>query len=132
MILQFQNSLTPLISKPTRVTRTNAIAIEYILTNAFLNKHIKTGIIKNEILYHFPIFLNTDPIVSSETKKRRTLLCKRTINTAKKETFKNILARKTWDCMKEIGNPNEGYSKLLHDFCSLYEEVFPKLQIKIK
>ena len=132
MILQFQNSVTPLISKPTRVTRTNAIAIEHILTNAFLNKHIKTGISKNEILYHFPIFLNTDPIVSSETKKRRTLLYKRTINTAKKENFKNILARKTWDCMKKIGNPNETYSKLLNDFCSLYEEVIPKLQIKIK
>ena len=132
MILQFQNSLTPLISKATRVTRTNAIAIEHILTNAFLNKLIKTGIIKNEFLDHFPIFLNTDPIVSSETTKRRTLLYKRTINTAKKEHFKNILAKRTWDCMKEIGNPNEAYSKLSHDFCSLYEEVFPKLQIKIK
>ena len=87
MILQFQNSLTPLISKPTTVTRTNAIAIEHILTNTFLNKQIKTGIIKNEILDHFSIFLNTDPIVSSETKKRRTLLYKRTINTAKKKTF---------------------------------------------
>ena len=40
MIFQFQNSLTPLISKATRVTRTNAIAIEHILTNAFLNKLI--------------------------------------------------------------------------------------------
>ena len=45
----FQNSLIPLINKPTRVTRTNATAIDHILTNAFLNKQIETGIIKTEI-----------------------------------------------------------------------------------
>ena len=33
----FQNSLIPLINKRTRVTRTNATAIDHILTNAFLN-----------------------------------------------------------------------------------------------
>ena len=74
----------PLINKPIRVTRTNATAIERILTNAFLNKQIKTGIIKTEISNHFPIFLITDPITSSEIKNKRTLLYKRAINTATK------------------------------------------------
>ena len=103
----FQNSLIPLINKPTRVTRTNATAIDHILTNAFLNKQIETGIIKTEISDHFPIFLITDPITSSEIKNKRTLLYKRTINTATKENLKNIFARKTWDYIKEIDNPNE-------------------------
>ena len=77
----FQNSLTPLINKPTRVTRTNATAIDHILTNAFLNKQIETGIIKTEISDHFRIFLITDPITSNEIKSKRTLPYKRTINT---------------------------------------------------
>ena len=64
----------PLINKPTRVTRTNATAIDHILTNAFLNKQIETRIIKTEILDHFPIFLITDPIISSEIKKKNTSL----------------------------------------------------------
>ena len=128
----FQNSLIPLINKPTRVTRTNATAIDHILINAFLNKQIETGIIKTEISNHFPIFLITDPITLSEIKSKRTLLYKRTINTATKENFKNILARKTWDYIKEIDNPNEAYSKFLYDFSSIYEEAFPKLEIKIK
>ena len=42
------------------------------------------------------------------------------------------MARKTWDYIKEIDNPNEAYSKFLYDFSSLYEEAFPKLEIKIK
>ena len=80
----FQNSLIPLINKPTRVTRINATAIDHILTNAFLNKQIETGIIKTESSDHFSIFLITDPITSSEVKNKRTLLFKRTINTATK------------------------------------------------
>ena len=128
----FQNSLIPLINKPTRVTRTNATAVNHILTNAFLNKQIETGIIKTEISDHFPIFLITDPITSSEIKNKTTLLYKRTINTATKENFKNILARKTWDYIKEIDIPNKAYSKFLYDFSSIYEEAFPKLEIKIK
>ena len=128
----FQNSLIPLINKPTRVTETNATAIDHILTNPFLNKQIEMGIIKTEISDHFPIFLITDPITSSEIKIKRTLLYKRTTNTATKENFKNILTRKTWDYIKEIDNPNEAYSKLIYDLSSLYEKAFPNLEIKIK
>ena len=79
---------------------------------------------------HFPIFLTTDPITSSEIKKnKRAPLYKITINTATKENSKNILARKTWDYVKEIFNPNEAYRKFLYGFFSLYEEAFPKLEI---
>ena len=91
----FQNSLIHLINKPTRVNRANAAVIDHILTNAFLNKQIEMGIIKTEILNHFPIFLITDQITSSEIKNKRTLLYKRTINTATKENFRNIFARKS-------------------------------------
>ena len=100
----FQNSLVPLINKPTRATKTNATAIDLIITVVFLNKQIETRIIKTEILGHFPILLITDPIILSEVKYR-TLLFKRTINTTLKENFKNILGRKTWDYIKQIDDP---------------------------
>ena len=127
----FPNSLIALINKPTSATKANATVIDHVLTNTFLNKSIKTGIFKTEISDHFPIFLITDPITSSETKNKWKLLYKRTINTTAKENFKNILARNNWDYIKEIDNPNEAYSKILYDFASFYEEVFPKLEIKI-
>ena len=103
----FQNSLIPLINKPTRITRTNATALDHILTNAFLNKQIEMWIIKTETSDHFPIFLITDPITSSEIKNKRTLVYKRTINTSTKENFKSILARKTWDYIKEKIKQNQ-------------------------
>ena len=42
------------------------------------------------------------------------------------------MAKKPWNHIKEIDNPNEAYSKSLYDFSSLYEEAFRKLEIKIK
>ena len=116
--IAFQNSIIPVNNKPTRVTRTNSTVINHILTNAFLNKQIKMEIIKTEI--------------SSEIKNNRTLIYKKAINAATKENFKNIFARKTLDFFKEIDNLNESYSKLLYGFSLLYEESFPKLEIKIK
>ena len=66
----FQNSLIPIINKPTRFTRTNATPIDHILTNSFLNKQFETGNTKTEISDHFPIFLITDPITSSKIKSK--------------------------------------------------------------
>ena len=59
----FQNSLIHLINKPFRVTKANATAIDHY---AFLNKQIKTRIIKTEIWDHFHTFLITYPIISNE------------------------------------------------------------------
>ena len=98
----FPNNLTILINKPTKITRTNATAIDHILTNIFLNKQIKMGIFKTEISDYFPIFLITDPITLSEVKNKTKVLYKRTINTATKENFKNILARNNWDLLKKL------------------------------
>ena len=125
-------------------TRTNATAINDILTNAFLNKKIEVGMIKTETSDHFPIFLITSPITSSEIKNKRTLLEQKGTKRAKeqniqkkkkplqKNIFRNILSRKTWDYIKEIDNLNEAYSKFLFDFFSFYGEAFPKLEIKVK
>ena len=112
--------------------RTDTTAIDHILTNSFLNKEIDMGIIKSEISDHFPKFLITAPITWSEIKNKRTLLYKRTINAATKENFKNIWARKTWNYLKVIDNPNEACSKVLYHFSSLYGKASPKLEIKIK
>ena len=116
----FQNSAILLINKPTRVTRTNATTVDHTLTKAFLNKQIKTGIIKTEILDHFPIYLITDPIISSEMKNKRTLLYKRTINTATKIISRTFLQKKQEIILKKLTilfYSNKAYcSKFLYDF----------------
>ena len=67
--LIYENSMIPIINKPTRVTRQNATTIDYILTNCFANFGFK--IFKSDISDHFPIrfilqmankFSKTEPI----------------------------------------------------------------------
>ena len=53
--LVYENSMIPKISKPTRVTRQSATAINHILTNCFINFDFKTAIFKNDISDHFLI-----------------------------------------------------------------------------
>ena len=40
----YENGMTPAISKPTRVTRKTATAVDHILTNQFINVNFKTAI----------------------------------------------------------------------------------------
>ena len=70
--------------------RTNATAINDILTNTFLNKKIEAEIIKTETSDHFPILLITSPITSSEikNKSKRTLLKQK--KTTKRTKEQNI------------------------------------------
>ena len=90
----FKNSLMPLINKSTRVTTTNAIAMDLIFTNAFLNEQIRTGIRKTEISNHFPIFLITDPTTSSEIKKQKITSLQKNNKSSYKRKFSEYFAKK--------------------------------------
>ena len=62
--------MVPVIKKPikqTQVTKNTANAIDRI-TNSLLNRTTNTGIIKLDVLNHFPIYLIalTEKIVTSE------------------------------------------------------------------
>ena len=77
--LLFQHSLISVINKPTRVTNKSATAIDHIMTNSFLNSNILTGIIKNDISYHFPIFVISNSLDVDLYPEHKTIF-KRHIN----------------------------------------------------
>ena len=98
MNLTFENGLVPVINNPTkpnRVTKNTATAVDHINTNLLLHKKIITGIIKLDVLDRFQIFF------IAETEKRITLerkvqITKRLINNKTKKKFKNALQKMTW------------------------------------
>ena len=57
-----------MISKPTRVSKSNETIIDHDLTESFLNTDCSTGIIKIDISDQFPIFLISDVKISENTK----------------------------------------------------------------
>ena len=52
----FQNSILPVINRPTTVTKTNATVIDQILTNSVIDSPLHSGIIKTDISDHFAVF----------------------------------------------------------------------------
>ena len=53
--LIFQYSLVPIVNKPSRVIKTNATLINYVITNSFTYQENLTGILKTGISDHFSI-----------------------------------------------------------------------------
>ena len=53
----YQNGMIMTITKPTPVTTKTTSAINNILTNSFVDTTIETGVIKSDVLDHFPIRL---------------------------------------------------------------------------
>ena len=129
--LIFQHSLIPVINKPTRVTKKSATAIDHIITNSFLNSNISTGIIKNDISDHFPIFVISNGL-DVDLYPKHTTIFKRHINDNSINDFKTILNEANWESLLNINCPNKAYDSFLQSFLSLYDEAFPKVKIKIK
>ena len=54
--IMFAHSMMSIINKLTYVTKNTATAIDHIFINSVTTTKFKTGIIKPDILDHFPIF----------------------------------------------------------------------------
>ena len=125
----FQNYFVPLINRPTRVTRKSATCIDHILTNSFSDSEIETGIFKNDMSDHFPVFCNIKTNVSTNSDK--TIIYKRTFNEESVDDFKYLLNHVDWNYIVN-SDTNESYKNLKMKFSELYDVAFPETKIEIK
>ena len=126
-----ENSMTPTINKPARVTRQSVSAIGHTLTNCFVNLDFKTAIFKSDISGYFPIsfFL---PMTKEFSKTEPIYIHKRIINNNAIEMFRQKLHGTDWAEIETSRNPNVCYKIFLKKFMSLYDEYFPIKIIKQK
>ena len=96
LILLYQNSMIPIINKPTRVTRKSASAIDHIITNCFAESNFKTAIFKSDISDHFSIgaFFST---TAKQTNNGVTFIYKRIINNEATQRFNQKLYELNWN-----------------------------------
>ena len=118
-------------TKPTRVIKNTATAIDHIITNSLLYRTINTGIIKLDVSDHFPIFL------IAETKKRITpegkvQIAKRLIKNKTKKKFKNTLQKMTWEDVSSYKQTDSAYEAFLNKFTFLYDKVSEKFVVTVK
>ena len=112
------------INKPTRVTRKTTTAIDYILTNSFIDTSIKTGIIIMYVSDQFPICLFI-PSEKVSVEDEIVYMYKRIINDEiiEAKITQNLYENNLND-IESIRNPNDAYSIFLEIFRTSMTNIF--------
>ena len=121
----YSYNVFPLITKPTRVTKTSATLIDHILTNNLdsESRH-KQGILCTDISDHYAVFhisknnknLNDNTVVP---------ILKRDMRLQNVQTFVNEINAVNWEQVTESNDPQMAYSEF-HKIISLnYNKSFP-------
>ena len=106
----FQSGFLPLIQRATRVTRTTATAIDYIIIDAILDRTMHSGIIKTQISDHFPIFTILENCKNSKNNEK-SKITKRDFSDENIQNF--LLENINWDQFLPSNAPNEAYNTYL-------------------
>ncbi len=122
----FTLGLTPLITRPTRVTTHSATLIDHIYTNLnYLNT--TSGIIISDIADHFGIFA----LLYKQPQKQETRSV--TFRSFKPERvchFNELLANTDFSQISEIPCANQAYDTFLKIYREIYDRAFPLKQLK--
>ena len=122
----------PLINKPTRVTKHSANAIDHIITSSVTGHNdFKSALIKTDLSDHLPIVF---AIKTNETTQRPVVKStyKRSYCNKNIDKFKNTLHNKNLNDIQKIEDPNKAYKHFLVIFTDIYDNPFPKSDVKVK
>ena len=131
---QFSSSgYTPLITKPTRITKSTATLIDNIFTNNLSKMEHLNGILLNDISDHFPIFTITEHELQNSRKTPKIDDCTTRIITKKSlEAFCYEIEKCDWQSTLSKNDPTESYTAFFKDFFELYDKFFPMKKYKSK
>ena len=124
--LAYENGMIPTISKPARVTRKIATAIDHILTNAFVDRTFKSGIYKTHGSDHLPVIFLI-PSVNLLNKDKTSCICKRFVADEAITAYNISFYGNNWKEILECENVNEPYTTILDRFSKMYAEIVFKI-----
>ena len=113
-------SLTPQITKPTRITEKSATLIDHIWSN-IANKARVSACVYTEFSDHLPVC----SIYNTSVKYvEKTPLPRRSFSSKNVGLFKSMLEMKNWNCVLSSNDCNEAYDMLYGILHSCFEECF--------
>ena len=107
---RFSLGLYPLIDRPSRITTSSATLIDNIFTNQS-NCDTCNGLHINAISDHLPVFSISKPKL--ERKCTNKLLNVRMTNQENISSFKQQLAKQTWEDVYKAENVHEAYDMFM-------------------
>ena len=124
----FSNGFIPIITKPTRVSRSSATLIDHMYTNDITSSY-HSGIIINDVADHFGIFC-----ILKEKHKYSNKICtqKRSFNAGNMTKFKNVLTNTDFSNVLNAECPHIAYNIFLKLYLTAFNDSFPLRDIKFK
>ena len=116
------NSLSPLISKPTRITSSTATLIDNIFTNN-LELNMNSGILYTDLSDHLPVFQVTHLKMIVEPPRQKRFVC--LINSTTMSAFRSKLEGVDWSSVYSNNSVNESYDTFSSLLTSAYSMSFP-------
>lgn len=123
----FQLGMTPIITKPTRITLNSRATLDNIIVSTSTNNITGGGIILTDVSDHFPIFFTYKPNFKLATNNSQsTTYTKRNFSDANVEIFVHDLNTSDWSNIYRSTCANTAYEYFIRTFKFLYERSFPE------
>uniref|UniRef100_A0A8C6LAH3 Reverse transcriptase domain-containing protein n=1 Tax=Nothobranchius furzeri TaxID=105023 RepID=A0A8C6LAH3_NOTFU len=119
----FSLGLYPLITRPTRITKTSATLIDNIFTN-ILEYDVLSGLVITDMSDHLPVFTVVQR--TTVTTQSESVVVTRLKNQEAVNSFKTDLMEQNWEEVY-VEDVNMAYGKFLNIITSLYEKNCPLL-----
>ncbi len=125
----FSLGLYPLIERPSRITTSSATLIDNIFTNQS-NCDTCNSLLINDISDHLPVFSISKPKL--ERKCTNKLLNVRMTNQENISSFKQQLAKQTWEDVYKAEHVHEAYDMFMKKIVNLYNVTCPVKKVKVR
>ena len=120
----FSSSFYPLISRPTRVTKSSATLIDniYMYVN-YIEENYKSGILFSDLSDHLPVFQITNRITNDSKPLIRTGY--RQINKNNVQRLLEKLEKENWHDVYKSKNTHEAYNIFYNKLYNTYDKCIP-------
>ena len=131
--IMYSGGFIPLITRPTRVTRTSATLID-LLDNIYSNQilerdHSVSGIMLTDITDHYPIFHIADYVHAQDAEYSIT---RRNYSTRNKDNFISQLSNIDWADVLQSDSTQRAFSLFHNKLRNLHDNCFPSQHISTK
>ena len=124
------NKLTPVITRPTRITHTTATLIDNILVDTNHIGNVTSSIGIDSTSDHLPCMAILHNILM--TGREAIEITTRNMSKQRLDRLNTELVRKDWNCLNSLKTCNEKFNKFHTDLTELVDHYTPMYTTKIK
>ena len=124
----FANGFMPIITKPTRLSRTSATLIDHIYTNK-IEDDVTTGVVVTDLSDHYgTLYIPTGSKTNPDARSAQ----KRFFNEENRARFIHELSVVDFSCVSDTECANHAYDTFLRLFKTAFNRAFPLKTIKVR